>query len=66
MNMAANCLLSPSFFPQYGEIEEGPLGFDRQSGRSRGFALFIFKLVEATQVCVGGAHEDYRWASDVL
>eukprot|EP01018_Ginkgo_biloba_P015819 Gb_04917 [translate_table: standard] len=47
MDMAADRLLS--LFSQYGEIEEGPLGFDKQSGRSKGFALFIFKTVEATK-----------------
>jgi len=47
MDMAADRLLS--LFSQYGEIEEGPLGFDKQSGRSRGFALFIFKSVDATK-----------------
>uniref|UniRef100_A0A0C9S7P6 TSA: Wollemia nobilis Ref_Wollemi_Transcript_13014_2084 transcribed RNA sequence n=1 Tax=Wollemia nobilis TaxID=56998 RepID=A0A0C9S7P6_9CONI len=47
MDMPADRLLS--LFSQYGEIEEGPLGFDKQSGRSRGFALFIFKSVEATR-----------------
>ena len=44
MDMEADRLLS--LFSQYGEIEEGPIGFDKQSGRSRGFALFIFKSVD--------------------
>ncbi|XP_057854588.2 UBP1-associated protein 2C [Cryptomeria japonica] len=47
IDMPADRLLS--LFSQYGEIEEGPLGFDKQSGRSRGFALFIFKTVDATR-----------------
>lgn len=38
-----------TFFSQYGEIEEGPLGFDKQTGRSRGFALFIYKSADATK-----------------
>jgi heterogeneous nuclear ribonucleoprotein A1/A3 len=38
-----------SFFSQYDEIDQGPLGFDKNSGRSRGYALFIFKTVEATK-----------------
>lgn len=36
-------------FGQYGEIEEGPLGFDKQTGRSRGFALFIYKSADAAK-----------------
>lgn len=47
VDMSADRLLS--MFSQYGEIEEGPLGFDKQSGRSRGFALFIFKTVDAAR-----------------
>ncbi|XXG61302.1 hypothetical protein AAC387_Pa04g2996 [Persea americana] len=38
-----------SFFSKYGEIEEGPLGFDRQTGKSKGFALFIYKTVEGAR-----------------
>lgn len=30
-------------FSQYGEIEEGPLGFDKDTGKSKGFVFFIFK-----------------------
>lgn len=30
-------------FSQYGEIEEGPLGFDKKTGKSKGFAFFIYK-----------------------
>ncbi|MQM10118.1 hypothetical protein Taro_043006 [Colocasia esculenta] len=37
------------FFSQYGEIEEGPLGFDRQTGKAKGYALFIYKTVEAAR-----------------
>ncbi|MQM06314.1 hypothetical protein Taro_039140 [Colocasia esculenta] len=48
-------------FLSYGEIEEGPLGFDKQTGKSRGYALFVYKtpegarasLVDATKVIDG-------------
>ncbi|XP_010913172.1 UBP1-associated protein 2C [Elaeis guineensis] len=33
-------------FSSYGEIEEGPLGFDKQTGKFRGFALFVYKTAE--------------------
>lgn len=38
-----------TFFSKYGDIEEGPLGFDRQTGKSKGFALFIYKTVEGAR-----------------
>lgn len=37
------------FFSRYGEIEEGPLGFDRHTGRPKGFALFIYRTVEGAR-----------------
>ena len=36
-------------FSTYGEIEEGPLGFDKQTGKSRGFALFVYKTAEGAK-----------------
>ncbi|AQK96567.1 UBP1-associated protein 2C [Zea mays] len=36
-------------FASYGEIEEGPLGFDKQTGKFRGFALFVYKTPEGAQ-----------------
>ncbi|KAI5084580.1 hypothetical protein GOP47_0000749 [Adiantum capillus-veneris] len=38
-----------SIFSEYGEIEEGPLGLDKQVGKSRGFALFIYKSSESAR-----------------
>ncbi|KAJ4812843.1 UBP1-associated protein 2A [Rhynchospora pubera] len=38
-----------NFFAQYGEIEEGPLGFDRQTGKPKGFALFVYKTAEGAR-----------------
>lgn len=40
------------FFSQYGEIEEGPLGFDRDTGKCKGFALFIYKSSESARRCL--------------
>ncbi|KAJ7981806.1 UBP1-associated protein 2C [Quillaja saponaria] len=39
-------------FSQYGEIEEGPLGFDKQTGKSKGFALFVYKTAEGAQAAL--------------
>ncbi|CAA0808699.1 UBP1-associated protein 2C [Striga hermonthica] len=36
-------------FARYGEIEEGPLGFDKATGKSKGFALFVYKTAEGAR-----------------
>ncbi|XP_010060672.2 UBP1-associated protein 2C [Eucalyptus grandis] len=41
-----------SHFSVYGEIEEGPLGFDKLTGKSRGFALFVYKTMEGAQAAL--------------
>ncbi|XP_026395888.1 UBP1-associated protein 2A-like [Papaver somniferum] len=38
-----------SFFSKYGEIEKGPLGSDMNTGRFKGFALFIYKTVDGAR-----------------
>lgn len=38
-----------SLFEKFGEIELGPIGFDLQTGKSRGFALFVYKTVEGAK-----------------
>lgn len=37
------------FFSKYGEVEDGPLGLDKQTGKPRGFALFVYKSVESAK-----------------
>ncbi|GAB4846552.1 hypothetical protein Ancab_025557 [Ancistrocladus abbreviatus] len=49
-DMPAEMLLS--HFAAYGEIEEGPLGFDKQTGKSKGFALFVYKTAEAANAAL--------------
>ncbi|PKA64702.1 Heterogeneous nuclear ribonucleoprotein 1 [Apostasia shenzhenica] len=39
-------------FSSYGEIEEGPLGSDKQTGKFKGFTLFVYKTVEAAQAAL--------------
>lgn len=36
-------------FSTYGEIEEGPLGFDKQTGKAKGFAFFVYKTEEGAR-----------------
>ncbi|CAN4096963.1 unnamed protein product [Withania somnifera] len=38
---------SRKIYVGYGEIEEGPLGFDKATGKSKGYALFVYKTAEA-------------------
>ncbi|GER39340.1 RNA-binding (RRM/RBD/RNP motifs) family protein [Striga asiatica] len=37
------------FFSTFGEIEEGPLGLDKQTGKPRGFCLFVYKSLESAK-----------------
>ncbi|XP_020597800.1 UBP1-associated protein 2C-like [Phalaenopsis equestris] len=41
-----------ALFSSYGEIEEGPLGFDKLTGKFRGYALFVYKTAEAAQAAL--------------
>ncbi|KAG5620169.1 hypothetical protein H5410_005387 [Solanum commersonii] len=36
-------------FSMYGEIEEGPLGFDKQTGKAKGFAFFVYKTEDGAR-----------------
>nr|XP_010926240.1 UBP1-associated protein 2B isoform X1 [Elaeis guineensis] len=38
-----------AFFARFGEIEAGPIGFDMLTGKSRGFALFVYKTQEGAR-----------------
>ncbi|XP_002960828.2 UBP1-associated protein 2C [Selaginella moellendorffii] len=38
-----------AIFSQFGEIAEGPLGFDRSTGASKGFALIIYRTSEGAR-----------------
>ncbi|CAH9121977.1 unnamed protein product [Cuscuta epithymum] len=38
-----------NFFSTFGEIEEGPLGFDKQTGKAKGFAFFVYKTEEGAR-----------------
>ncbi|CAH9068913.1 unnamed protein product [Cuscuta epithymum] len=38
-----------SFFSRYGEIEEGPSGFDPMTHKPRGFAIFVYKTAEGAK-----------------
>ncbi|GAB2298603.1 hypothetical protein Dimus_032672 [Dionaea muscipula] len=37
------------YFSVYGEVEEGPLGFDKHQGKLKGFAFFVYKTEEGAR-----------------
>jgi heterogeneous nuclear ribonucleoprotein A1/A3 len=37
------------YFSQFGEIEEGPLGFDKTTRKPKGFALFVYKSQDSAR-----------------
>ncbi|KAH7427393.1 hypothetical protein KP509_10G042100 [Ceratopteris richardii] len=41
-----------SFFAQYGEISEGPLGFDSKTGKCKGYTLIVYKSHESVRKCL--------------
>ncbi|XP_072983336.1 RNA-binding protein P-like [Typha latifolia] len=48
------------FFARYGEIEEGPLGLDKATGRPKGFALFVYKTVESARKALEEPHKNFE------
>ncbi|XP_039114864.1 UBP1-associated protein 2B-like [Dioscorea cayenensis subsp. rotundata] len=49
-----------SFFGRYGEIEEGPIGFDRQTGKPKGFALFVYKTLEGARKALEEPNKNFE------
>ncbi|KAM1235395.1 hypothetical protein ACFX2J_004862 [Malus domestica] len=41
-----------SAFSAYGDIEEGPLGFDKVTGKSKGFAFFVYKAEQGARAAL--------------
>ncbi|KAL7600235.1 hypothetical protein Lser_V15G22953 [Lactuca serriola] len=48
------------FFSKYGEVEDGPLGLDKQTGKPRGFALFVYKSVESAKKALEEPHKVFE------
>lgn len=47
------------FFLKFGEIEEGPLGLDKQTGKPKGFTLFVYKSVESARKALEEPHKNF-------
>ncbi|KAL9662364.1 hypothetical protein QQ045_027197 [Rhodiola kirilowii] len=48
------------FFKQFGEVEEGPLGLDKQTSKPKGFALFVYKTVEGARKALEEPHKSFE------
>ncbi|KAG2689841.1 hypothetical protein I3760_09G158600 [Carya illinoinensis] len=48
------------FFAKYGEIEEGPLGLDRATGKPKGFCLFVYKTAESAKKALEEPHKNFE------
>ncbi|KAF8395639.1 hypothetical protein HHK36_019589 [Tetracentron sinense] len=49
-----------NFFAKFGEIEEGPLGLDKQTGKPRGFSLFVYKSAEGAKKSLEEPHKNFE------
>ncbi|CAA7392989.1 unnamed protein product [Spirodela intermedia] len=47
------------FFAKYGEIEEGPLGLDKLTGKPKGFALFVYKTPDGARKALEEPHKNF-------
>ncbi|KAG5517268.1 hypothetical protein RHGRI_037879 [Rhododendron griersonianum] len=48
------------FFSKFGEIEDGPLGIDKQTGKPKGFCLFVYKSVESAKKALEEPHKTFE------
>ncbi|RDX84740.1 UBP1-associated protein 2B, partial [Mucuna pruriens] len=48
------------FFNQFGEVEDGPLGLDKNTGKPKGFALFVYKSVESAKKALEEPHKNFE------
>ncbi|KAG6479718.1 hypothetical protein ZIOFF_063188 [Zingiber officinale] len=48
------------FFSKYGEVEEGPLGLDKVTGKPKGFALFVYKTIDSVKKALEEHHKNFE------
>ncbi|CAH8363366.1 unnamed protein product [Eruca vesicaria subsp. sativa] len=48
------------FFSRFGEVEEGPLGLDKFTGRPKGFCLFVYKSAESAKKALQEPHKSFE------
>eukprot|EP00271_Cylindrocystis_brebissonii_P017342 TRINITY_DN4483_c0_g1_i1.p1 TRINITY_DN4483_c0_g1~~TRINITY_DN4483_c0_g1_i1.p1 ORF type:complete len:575 (-),score=68.76 TRINITY_DN4483_c0_g1_i1:1083-2627(-) len=58
-NVPADCERETlaQLFSEYGEIEDGPVGFDRVTKKSKGYCLILYKTVEGARKCLQEANK---------
>ncbi|CAL0317399.1 unnamed protein product [Lupinus luteus] len=49
-----------AFFSKFGEIEEGPLGLDKVTGKPKGFCLFVYKRIEGARKALEEPHKAFE------
>ncbi|KAK7316025.1 hypothetical protein VNO77_34648 [Canavalia gladiata] len=49
-----------AFFSLFGEIEEGPLGLDKVTGKPKGFCFFVYKSVESAKRALVEPHKNFE------
>ncbi|CAN8254336.1 unnamed protein product [Cochlearia groenlandica] len=49
-----------AFFSRFGEIEEGPLGLDKFTGRPKGFCLFVYKSSDSAKRALEEPHKTFE------
>ncbi|KAF3440467.1 hypothetical protein FNV43_RR18751 [Rhamnella rubrinervis] len=49
-----------AFFAKYGEIEEGPLGIDKMTGKPKGFCLFVYRTAESAKAALEEPHKNFE------
>ncbi|KAI0498205.1 hypothetical protein KFK09_021446 [Dendrobium nobile] len=47
-------------FSKFGEIEEGPLGLDKTTGKPKGFCLFVYKSAESAKKALEEPHKNFE------
>ncbi|KAJ0975415.1 hypothetical protein J5N97_017380 [Dioscorea zingiberensis] len=48
------------FFSSFGDIEEGPLGLDKATGKPKGFCLFVYRTVEGARKALQEPHKNFE------
>ncbi|XP_022941787.1 UBP1-associated protein 2B-like isoform X2 [Cucurbita moschata] len=49
-----------TFFAKFGELEMGPIGFDPETGKSRGYAIFIYRTNEGARRALEEPHKVFE------
>ncbi|KAK8961332.1 Heterogeneous nuclear ribonucleoprotein 1 [Platanthera guangdongensis] len=48
------------FFAKFGEIEDGPLGLDKATGKPKGFCLFVYKSPDSAKKALEEPHKNFE------